>query len=125
MLAVIFEFVFFYGFLRTMFERAFGIVPGVVLCAMFYSLHHAGFQPEFGKLFFVGLLFAVVYRIGNSALLIYPFFIGVGATYDVFVMSKEVIPISYPEIRTLYLTVLILGIMIWLWVKSRSTEKNI
>ena len=125
MLAVIFEMVFFYGFLRTMFERAFGIVPGVVLCAVFYSLHHVGFQPEFGKLFVVGLIFAVVYRIGNSVLLLYPFFVGVGATYDVFIQSKEVTPVLFPEIRTLYLMVLILGIMIWLWVKSRPTKNNI
>lgn len=119
MLAVIFELVFFYGFLRTLFERAFGIIPGAVLCAVFYSLHHAGFQPEFGKLFVVGLIFAVIYRIGNSFLLLYPFFAGVGATYDVLIQSKEVAPVLYPEIRTLYLTVLILGIVIWIWVKSR------
>jgi membrane protease YdiL (CAAX protease family) len=124
MLAVIFELVFFYGFLRTLFERAFGIIPGVVLCAVFYSLHHAGFQPEFGKLFVVGLLFAVIYRIGNSILLLYPFFAGVGATYDVLIQSKVVAPILYPEIRTLYLAVLILGSVVWIWAKSRPTFKD-
>lgn len=122
MLAVIFEMVFFYGFLRTLFERAFGIIPGVVLSAVFYSLHHAGFQPEFGKLFVVGLIFAVIYRIGNNVLLLYPFFAGVGATYDVLIQSKEVTPVLYPEIRTLYLTALILGIVIWTWIKSRRTN---
>jgi membrane protease YdiL (CAAX protease family) len=119
MLAVIFELVFFYGFLRTLLERAFGILPGVVLSAVFYSLHHAGFQPEFGKLFVVGLIFAVIYRIGNSVLLLYPFFAGVGATYDVLIQSNVVTPVLYPDIRTLYLTVLILGIVILTWKKAR------
>jgi membrane protease YdiL (CAAX protease family) len=121
MLAVIFELVFFYGFLRTLFERAFGIIPGVILCAVFYSLHHAGFQPEFGKLFVVGLIFAVIYRIGNSILLLYPFFAGIGATYDVLIQSKVVAPVLYPEIRTLYLAVLILGSVAWIWAKCRPT----
>ncbi len=103
MLAVLFEIIFFYGFLRTLLERAFGIIPGIILCAAFYSLHHAGFQPEFGKLFAVGLIFATIYRAGNSFLIIFPFFVGVGAIYDVLIQSEVVKPVLYPEIRTLYL----------------------
>ena len=125
MLAVIFELVFFYGFLRTLFERAFGIIPGVVLSAVFYSLHHAGFQPEFGKLFVVGLMFAVFYRIGNSIFLLYPFFAGVGATYDVLIQSDVVTPVLYPEIRTLYLTVLILVTMFLTLKKARRLQDKV
>jgi membrane protease YdiL (CAAX protease family) len=47
MLVGAFEIIFFYVFLRQQFEEAFGVVPGIVLAALFYSLHHAGFQPEF------------------------------------------------------------------------------
>ncbi len=121
MLAVIFELIFFYGFLRTIFEKSFGIIPGILLSAAFYSLHHAGFQPEFGKLFVVGVIFAAIYRIGNSILLLYPFFAGVGATYDVLIQSTEVIPVVYPKIRTLYLTVIILGILVWIWALNRKS----
>lgn len=45
MVAGIFEVIFFYAFLRQRFENAFGIVPGIILAALFYSFHHAGFQP--------------------------------------------------------------------------------
>ncbi len=121
MLAVIFELVFFYGFLRTLFEKAFGIIPGILLSAAFYSLHHAGFQPEFGKLFVVGVVFAAIYRIGNSVLLLYPFFAGVGATYDVLIQSTEVIPVVYPKIRTLFITVMILGILFGVWIINRKS----
>jgi membrane protease YdiL (CAAX protease family) len=116
--AVFFELVFFYGFLRTLFERAFGIVPGIIIAALFYSFHHMGFQPEYGKLIFVGLLYATVYRLGNSALLLYPFFLGVGGTYDVLVQSEVVSPIPYPEIRTVYLFILILAAVIWTWKRG-------
>ena len=113
--AVFFELIFFYGFLRTLFEKAFGIVPGIILAALFYSFHHIGFQPEYGKLIFVGLLYALVYRLGNSALLLYPFFLGVGGTYDVLIQSQAVAPIPYPAIRTVYLFVLILAAVLWTW----------
>jgi len=83
--AGIFEVIFFYGFLRQQFEKAFGIIPGILLAALFYSLHHAGFQPEFFKLLFVGIMYASVYRITNNAFIIFPFFWGVGAIWDVLV----------------------------------------
>jgi len=119
--AVFFELIFFYGFLRTLFEKAFGIVPGIILAALFYSFHHIGFQPEYGKLIFVGLLYALVYRLGNSALLLYPFFQGVGGTYDVLIQSQVVSPIQYPEIRTVYLFFLILAAVLWTWRKGATS----
>ena len=118
--AVFFELVFFYGFLRTLLERAFGIIPAIVLTALFYAFHHVGFQPEYGKLFFVGLLYATVYRLGNSALLLFPFFLGIGGTYDVLVQSQVVSPLLYPEIRTVYLAVLIVAAVVWTWRKEKA-----
>lgn len=123
MCALFFELVFFYAFLRTLFERAFGIVPGIILAALFYAFHHVGFQQEYGKLIFVGLMYATVYRIGNSALLIFPFFLGVGGIYDVLIQSQVVSPILYPEIRTLYLAVLILAEVIWMWKKAKALNR--
>ena len=43
LVAGIFEMTFIYGFLRMSFEKAFGIIPAVLLTSVFYSLHHAGF----------------------------------------------------------------------------------
>jgi len=120
MLALCFELVFFYAFLRTLFERAFGIVPAIILTALFYAFHHIGFQPEYGKLVFVGLLYSTTYRLGNSALLVFPFFLGVGGIYDVLIQSEVVSPILYPEIRTLYLVVAILATVVWFWKKIRK-----
>jgi membrane protease YdiL (CAAX protease family) len=114
MLAGVFEVVFFYSFLRTLFERAFGILPAIILAAAFYAFHHIGFQPEYAKLFPVGLIYATTFRLGNSALLIYPFFWGVGGCYDVLVQSQVVSEIQYPEIRSLVLLVLIVTVTTWI-----------
>ncbi len=87
LVAGIFEMVFIYGFLRYIFEKAFGIIPAIFLTSIFYSLHHAGFQPEFTKLFFVGMMYVAVYYITQNLFIIFPFFWGVGAIWDVLANS--------------------------------------
>ena len=124
MLALCFEVVFFYAFLRTLFEEAFGIVPAIILTAFFYAFHHIGFQPEYGKLFFVGLLYGVMFRLGNSAFLIFPFFLGVGGLYDVLIQSQVVSPIAHPEVRTVCLTVAFLVVVVWLRRKMRADTQS-
>ena len=119
-IALIFELVFFYAFLRTLLEKAFGIIPSIILTAMFYAFHHAGFQPEFGKLFFVGLIYALTFRLGNSALLIFPFFLGVGGLYDVFIQSQVVAPVQFPLIRTGYLILLISVTIVYIFKKKHT-----
>ncbi len=115
MLAGVFEVVFFYSFLRTLFERAFGAVPAILLAAAFYAFHHIGFQPEYAKLFPVGLIYAITFRLGNSALLIYPFFWGVGGVYDVLVQSQAVSEIQHPVARSLALAGLVGITLVWIW----------
>ena len=68
------EMVFIYGFLRYELERAFGILPAILITAIFYSLHHAGFQPEFTKLFFVGIMYVTVFCFTHNIFSIFPFF---------------------------------------------------
>jgi membrane protease YdiL (CAAX protease family) len=118
MLALCFELVFFYAFLRTILERAFGIIPAIILTALFYAFHHLGFQPEYGKLFLVGVLYGTAYRSANSALLIFPFFLGVGGAYDVLIQSQAVAPILHTEVRTLYLAAAILATVAWFWKET-------
>lgn len=88
LVAGVFEMVFIYGFLRYELERAFGILPAIFITAIFYSLHHAGFQPEFIKLFFVGIMYVTVFYFTRNIFAIFPFFWGVGAVWDVLVNSE-------------------------------------
>ena len=85
MVTGIFEMLFFYGFLQKHFDRAFGTIPGILLAAALYSIHHAGFQPEFIDLFFVGIFYMSIFRAAGSLLVLYPFAWGVGAIWDVLV----------------------------------------
>ena len=124
MLTLVFELIFFYAFLRTVFERAFGVVVGIILAAAFYAFHHVGFQPEYGKLFLVGILYGTVYRLGNSALLVFPFFLGVGGVYDVLFKSKVVAPVEHVELRTIALAALMCCVTAWAWRRSAASNAS-
>ena len=112
MLAGIFEVVFFYGFQLHLFENAFGTAVGIVLAAAFYSLHHLGFQTEFVKLFFVGIMYGAACRWARSVLIIYPSS-GVGALFDVLLQAQAITPIAWPWPRSGLVLVSICLLLHW------------
>ena len=119
LVAGVFEMTFIYGYLRASFEKAFGIVPSILLTAAFYSFHHAGFQPEFLHLFFVGLMYSAVYYITQNLLIVFPFFWAVGALWDVIVSSEAGEEIKNLESFTIALSILVLS-AIWIFVVRRK-----
>ena len=115
LVAGIFEMTFIYGYLRASFEKAFGIIPAILLTAAFYSFHHVGFQPEFLHLFFVGLMYCSVYYITQNLLIIFPFFWGVGALWDVIVSSEAGEEIKNLESFIIALIILVLSVG-WIFI---------
>ena len=123
--AGIFEMVFIYGFLRYEFERAFGILPAILITAIFYSLHHAGFQPEFTKLFFVGIMYVTVFYFTHNIFSIFPFFWGVGAIWDVLVNSEAGNQIQNETsfIIAILMLIVIIGISIFVHCRIKKEIK--
>lgn len=122
--AGIFEMTFIYGFLRSSFEKAFGIIPAIILTSVFYSFHHAGFQPEFMHLLFVGLMYCSVYYITQNLLIIFPFFWGVGALWDVIVSSDAGSEIKNAESFIIALVILLLS-AIWIFIFKRRKHSAV
>lgn len=123
LVAGIFEMTFIYGFLRMSFEKAFGIVPAILLTSVFYSFHHAGFQPEFIHLFLVGLMYCSVYYITKNLLVIFPFFWGVGALWDVLVSSEAGNEIKNPVSFSIAIEIL-LASAAWIFYRYRRSKRN-
>ncbi|MFX0548554.1 type II CAAX prenyl endopeptidase Rce1 family protein [Hathewaya histolytica] len=120
--AGIFEMVFIYGFLRCYFEKAFGIIPSIFLTSIFYSLHHVGFQPEFMKLFLVGVMYASVIYITRNIFIIFPVFWGVGATWDVLINSTVGSGLTNTFSLVVSLGVLICMILYSIWIKNKKMD---
>ena len=110
--AGIFEMTFIYGFLRMSFEKAFGIIPSILF------LH----------LFLVGLMYCGVFYITKNMLIIFPFFWGVGALWDVLVSSEAGDEIKNPVSFGIALVILFASV-IWVlfrkWRRSSNVVKNI
>lgn len=125
--AGIFEMIFIYGFLRYEFERAFGILPAIFMTAAFYSLHHAGFQPEFTKLFFVGIMYVTVFYFTQNIFVIFPFFWGVGAVWDVLVNSEAGGQIKNRTsfIIAVFMFLAMTGISIFLYRKTKMERAKV
>jgi membrane protease YdiL (CAAX protease family) len=80
----LFEAIFFRGWLQLRFEQAFGMVPGLVLGALCYSLYHVGYGMtivEILPLFGYGLVFAAVFRLTKNVVALWPFYTPVGGLY--------------------------------------------
>lgn len=122
--AGIFEMIFIYGFLRYELERAFGILPAIFITAIFYSLHHAGFQPEFTKLFFVGIMYVTVFYFTHNIFSIFPFFWGVGAVWDVLVNSEAGNQIKNETsfIIAMLMFIAMIGISIFIHCKIKNNK---
>jgi hypothetical protein len=108
----IFEVIFFFIFIRYYIEKAFGIIPAIIISALFYSMHHAGFQPEFIKLLIVGLAYITAFRVVNHWLFILPIW-WVSGLWDVLIGSDVVSEIGETAwISALVVLVVMIVVMI-------------
>ena len=73
---------FVYGWLQLRFDRAFGIVPGIILTGISFTAYHVGtYSPADLPMFlFAGLLYAIVFRITSNLLIIWPLAFSIGSS---------------------------------------------
>lgn len=72
-----FEAVFWRGWVLLRLEEAFGILPAILLSSALYAAYHVGYgmpTSEMVFLFFVGIMFAVVFRLTKNVLILWPVF---------------------------------------------------
>ncbi len=125
MIANIFEVLFFFAFMRYYFEKAFGVILAIILTSLFYSLHHAGFEPDFLELFIVGIVFIGIFRIANNVLICFPLW-WVGGLGDVLVSKSNEIDsdrMTFVGIAPVIVCYVIVIGMIW-WKEYHNKEKS-
>lgn len=80
----LFEAIFFRGWLQLRFEEAFGMVPGLILGALCYSLYHVGYGMTGGEMLFLfglGLTFGAFFRLTRSVAVLWPLYTPIGGLY--------------------------------------------
>lgn len=62
-------------------ERSFGVIPGILLGSALYALYHVGYGMPWSEiyfLFFIGLMFAIIFRITSNIFILWPVFQSLG-----------------------------------------------
>ena len=98
MMGNLFELFLYYGFVHIRLERAFGVLPAILITSLLYVTWHTGTQlphePDLlwgiVKLFAVGVMFQAVFSLTRNLLIIWPFFLTAGVLIDYVVNLEEV-----------------------------------
>jgi membrane protease YdiL (CAAX protease family) len=116
-----FEAVFWRGWVLQRLEESFGLIPGILLASALYSIYHIGYATpvdEMVFLFFIGIMFAVVFKLTGSILILWPVFQPVG---QLITLSKE--GLNLPLIATLGFINVIIVMFVFIWLAQKHYEK--
>jgi uncharacterized protein len=72
-----FEALFWRGWVLLRLEAAFGILPAILIGSLLYALYHIGYAMPLSEvvfLFFIGIVFAVVFRLTRNIFILWPVF---------------------------------------------------
>jgi len=71
---ILWEPFFVFSWLQLRFDRAFGIVPGVLLAGLCFAAYHIGTYPpaELVTLLIWGLIYAAIFRLTSNLLIVWP-----------------------------------------------------
>ena len=107
------EAIFWRGWVLLRLEDCFGIIPAIVLGSILYSLYHIGYgmpASEMVFLFFIGVMYAVAFRITKSIFILWPIFQPMG---QLVTLIKD--GLSLPLIASLgfFEALILMGFVIW------------
>jgi membrane protease YdiL (CAAX protease family) len=118
-----FEALFWRGWVQLRLEESFGIIPGVVLGSLVYAAYHIGYgmtTDEMLFLFWIGVMYATVFRLTKSVFILWPIFQPMG---QLVTLVRE--GLSLPILAALgFIEVLaVMGALLWVasrYVRQRS-----
>ena len=121
----LFEAIFFRGWLQLRFEEAFGLVPGLVLGAVCYSLYHVGYGmsgEEMLFLFGLGLSFGAFFRLTKNVFVLWPFYTPVGS---IFTNLREGLTLPFEATYGFLLTIgLMMGVIVWASIYHTKEQRS-
>ena len=121
----LFEAIFFRGWLQLRFEKAFGLVPGLILGALCYSLYHIGYGMEPDDLLFLfglGFTFGAVFRLTKNIFILWPLYTPIGSLYT---NINEGLKLPFDATYGFLLTIgLMVGVILFAIIMQNRTAEN-
>lgn len=117
-----FEALFWRGWVHLRLEEAFGLIPALILGSALYALYHIGYgmsASEMVFLFFIGLMFAIVFRLTKNIFILWPLFQPMG---QLITLMNENLPL--PPIAALGFFEVLILMFVMVWLAGRYYKKH-
>jgi uncharacterized protein len=117
-----FEAIFWRGWVLLRLEEAFGVIPAILLGSLLYAAYHIGYgmpSSEMVFLFFIGVMFAVIFRITKNILILWPVFLPMG---QLVTLIKD--KLSLPVAASLGFFEVFLIMLALVWLAHRFYQKH-
>jgi uncharacterized protein len=117
-----FEAVFWRGWVLNRLEESFGLIPAILLGSFLYAIYHIGYGmpvSEMTFLFFIGIMFAIVFRFTRSVFILWPFFQPIG---QLVTLLKDGLPL--PLIAALGFGEVLIVMLALCWFSVKVAQKR-
>ena len=117
-----FEAVFWRGWILLRLEESFGTIPAILVGSVLYSLYHIGYDmpaSEMVFLFFIGLMFAAVFRLTKSIFILWPVFQPMG---QLVTLVKD--GLELPLLASLGFFEVLIAMLVLVWLAARYQKKH-
>lgn len=117
-----FEAVFWRGWVLLRLEESFGLIPAILLGSALYAAYHIGYGMPLNEmvfLFFIGMMYAVVFRLTKNIFILWPVFQPMGQLVTLIKDGLEL-----PLLAGLGFAELLIGMFVLLWLAGRYLKKH-
>lgn len=117
-----FEAFFWRGWVLLRLEEAFGLVPAILIGSLLYALYHIGYGMPFSEiafLFWIGVLYAVCFRITRNIFILWPIFQPMG---QLVTLLRDGLPL--PLIAALGFFEVLIVMLALVWGVNRYYRKH-
>lgn len=118
-----FEAIFWRGWVLLRLEESFGIIPAILLGSLLYAAYHIGYAMPLSEmvfLFFIGMMYAVVFRLTKNIFILWPIFQPMG---QLVTLLKD--GLDLPLLASLGFIETLIGMIVLVWLAGRYAKKHI
>jgi uncharacterized protein len=117
-----FEAFFWRGWVLLRLEESFGVIPAIILGSALYAAYHIGYgmpSSEMVFLFFIGIMFAVIFRLTKNIFILYPIFQPMG---QLVTLIKD--GLKLPLLASLGFIEVLIVMLVLIWLAGRYQQKQ-
>lgn len=117
-----FEAVFWRGWVLLRLEEAFGLIPAVLLGSLLYAAYHIGYAMPMSEmifLFFIGMMYAIAFRLTKNVFILWPIFQPMG---QLVTLIKD--GLDLPLLASLGFIEVLIGMLVLVWLAGRYARKH-